>query len=250
MRVKARPQEREHEALPTLYIMLLTYTDDPDGPRAQYAHKTLRSVLDHLHYSGQISVHIADDGSPSSHIDRLRELAGVYSRVQGVTSTNAQRRGYGASYNLATQVIHTSGALVLPLEDDWELVHDLDLDHYARALLTCKPKIGCIRLGYLGYTQELRGSLEICAERQFLLFDSNSSERHVSAGHPRLETIEWEREVGPWAEGLDPGATEFEWCGRASARHGVAWPMDTPSGGWFAHIGTVQARADQLEAGS
>lgn len=232
---------------PKLYIMLLTYTDDPDGPRAQYAHRTLKTTLDRLSYSGQISVHIADDGSPSAHVERLMALAGGYRKVRGVTTTNAARRGYGASYNLATQTVHQLAHLVLPLEDDWELAHKLDLDWYARALLECAPAVGCVRLGYLGYTKALRGSLGVCAERQYLLLDADSPERHVASGHPRLETVEWERAVGPWPEGLDPGSTEWEWCGYPGARNGVVWPMDTPPSGWFAHIGTVQARTDQLE---
>lgn len=231
---------------PKLYIMLLTYTNDPDGPRAAYAQRTLTTVLDRLSYSGPISVHIADDGSPEPHVARLVEIAGGYSKVQGVTATNANRAGYGASYNLATQVVHQHASLVLPLEDDWELVHDLDLDHYAHALIEC-ASIGCVRMGYLGYTQPLRGELHTCADWRYLLFDPDSLEHHVAAGHPRLETVTWERSVGPWVEGLDPGTTEWEWCGRPAARSGVVWPMDTPLSGWFAHIGTIQARTDQME---
>lgn len=232
---------------PKLYIMLLTYAHAADSARAGYAKTTLKTTLDNIQYDGPISVHIADDGSPEAHRKALAKLAGGYKHVQGVTITNAERRGYGASYNLATQVIHQFANVVLPLEDDWELAHPLDLSGYVEALDDSGP-ISCIRLGYLGYTQVLKGELGRRAGKQFLLFDPESPERHVCAGHPRIETVGFERRVGPWQEGIDAGTTEFVWCGQPEARIGVAWPMDAPSGGWFQHIGTVQAREDQREA--
>lgn len=230
-----------------LYILLLTYAESMDSPRAKYAEKTLRCVLDNLNYSGPVSVHIADDGSPQEYRDRLVDIAGGYKRVQGVTVTNSERRGYGASYNLATQVVHTWADVVLPLEDDWELPKDLgkelDINAHVQTLMT--TAIQCIRLGYLGFTQDLNGTLGIQNGQTYLLFDPDSPERHVSAGHPRLETVRYEREVGPWEEGLDPGMTEHVWCGHPGARRGVAWIMSSPLSGYFKHIGTVQARTDQ-----
>lgn len=232
---------------PKLCILLLTYASDIKSPRAKYAEKTLRSVLDNVRYTGQISVHIADDGSPPQHVDKLSKLAGGYASVRGVSCSNANRAGYGASYNLATQQVHMHSEVVLPLEDDWVLEQSLDLDPFVETLVDAKPLIGCVRLGYLGSTQELRGSVGHNSGKTYLLFDPASPERHVSAGHPRIETVEWERAVGPWPEGLNPGSTEFEWCGYAAARVGVAWDMDSPSSGYFKHIGEFQARSDQRE---
>lgn len=228
---------------PKICIMLLTYAKSARSERAKYAEKTLRSTLDNLSYSGQLSVHIADDGSYDKHVDKLVQIAGGYASVKGVSWSNSHQRGYGANYNAATQVIHSEAALVLPLEDDWVLSKPLNLDPFAEALLT--SPINCIRLGYLGFTQELCGGLGHVAGKTFLLFDPNSPEPHISAGHPRLETTEWERAIGPWVEGVDPGRTEFLWCTSPAARHGVAWDMDAPDGGWFHHVGTVQARTDQ-----
>lgn len=67
--------------------------------------------------------------------------------------------------------------------------------------------------------------------------DERSDEPHVAAGHARLETIVYERAVGPWAEGLAPGATEFEWVHRPAARRGIAWPLD---------LGPASQRSDSL----
>lgn len=227
---------------PNVCVLLLTYD------RLEYAKRTLRSALDNIHYSGKLSVHIADDGSSQEYRDVLYAIADEYDHVQGVTITNAERGGYGKNYNMATQVVHAFADIVLPLEDDWELTRPLDLDPLVLAL--ADSRIGCIRMGYIGYTQELRGKFVYCADipMQFLLLDAESTEPHVWSGHPRLETREWQRGVGLWVEDApNPGATEFAVVHRPQARQGVVWPVDLiyARGDLFAHIGTVQARTDQ-----
>lgn len=230
---------------PSVCIMLLTYAPKLNSPRAKYAEQTLRSALDQISYSGKLSVHIADDGSPAKHVENLKTLAGGYAHVQGISSSNSARGGYGANYNLATQMVHSFAEIVLPLEDDWVAPVEIDLDPFVTALVDRNTPIQCVRLGYLGFTQPLRGELGAAHGRTYLLFDPLSPEPHVCAGHPRLETVEFERKVGPWPEGVDPGTTEILWCQRPEARKQVAWDMDHPLGGWFHHIGTEQARSDQ-----
>lgn len=228
--------------LPPLAIVLFTCN------RPDYARRTLRSALDGVQYRGPLHVHMADDGSPAADTDDLLRLAGGYPQVQAVSATNAERGGYGRSYNLATQHLHGAlgdMGLVLALEDDWELLRPLDLDPLAVAL--ADERLGCIRLGYVGYTQRLAGEFVFVAGAHYLLLDAMSAEPHVFAGHPRLETVAWERTVGPWPEGMNAGATEFTVAHRLAARRGVAWPLDLvhPRGDLFAHIGAVQARTDQ-----
>lgn len=215
-------------------IMLLTYK------RLDYAKATLKSALDNLLYSGEIAVHIADDGSGEEHVGELRNIAGGYKHVVAVGSSDSNRGGYGRNYNLATQQIHVSSDFILPLEDDWELCRELDLDPLCK-VLTDAPNIGCIRLGYLGFTDKLIGHIERWNGQAFLVFDPDSPEKHVFAGHPRLESVEWQKSVGPWPEGFSPGATELAVC--SFARKGIAWPMDLgwTGGALFQHIGSVQS---------
>lgn len=210
---------------PRVTILLLTYED---GERHTAA-RTLRAALDGIAYSGELAVHIADDGSVDGHREALHELAGGYPQVVSAVVTNANRRGYGHSYNLATQEVHGHSAAVLVLEDDWELTTPLDLDPLVLTLGSFNTDftgVDCIRLGYLGFTQELRGKVVHTHAGPMILLDPDSAEPHVAAGHPRLETVHFERAVGPWAEGLAPGATEFDWCHRRAARVGVAWPLN------------------------
>lgn len=216
-------------------LLLLTYN------RLDYAKETLRSALDNMHTSHPLVVHIADDGSPEGYTDELRKLAGGYVHVEGVTVTNAERGGYGHNYNLASKIIHQHSRYCICLEDDWRLVKSLDLD----SLLDCLDtslEIGCIRLGYIGFTQELRGKIIDVLGSKYLVFDPDSPEPHLFAGHPRVEAIAWQKEVGPWPTELAPGATEFAVCHKPAARKRVAWPMfNDPDNSLFVHIGAERA---------
>lgn len=212
-------------------IVLLTYN------RFDYAKATLESVLKHIQTVGDLSVHIASDGDDDEYMTALQALTHKWD-VTNLTTSNSMRGGYGANWNLATQVVHSYASHVLPLEDDWVLTHDLYADQLVEALDALDA--GCMRLGYLGYTQPLRGEFASVNGTHYLRLDAASPEPHVFAGHPRLETVAWERSVGPWPEGLQPGETEFAVAHIAESRHGVIWPVELirPQGDCFVHIGT------------
>lgn len=213
-------------------VVLLTYN------RKEYAIRTLKSLMKNLKYSGKLHVHIADDGSPDGYLDDLRKIA----KASFTGTTNSERKGYGCNYNLATQIVHQWADYVMPIEDDWELTKPLDLDELVNALKS-DDRFGCIRLGYIGWTQELRGTFVGINGRIYLALDPDSPEPHVFAGHPRLETVQWQRNVGPWPEGELPGQTEFDVAHTRNARVGVLWPADIvhPSGDLFVHIGTERS---------
>lgn len=221
----------------TLTVCLLTYD------RFDYAERTLRSFFKHVNHDGPLSVHIADDGSPEGYIADLMDVVIEY-REHGIvtgdiSTSNSERGGYGKNYNLAAQSIHARTDYVLPLEDDWELVRDFDTRFYCKAATLW----GCVRLGYLGYTQDIRGTVKRCEDHNVLVLDPDSPEPHVFAGHPRITTVTWERNVGEWPEGELPGQTEYLVSKRDAARHGVVWPMDhiRSCGDLFTHIGTLRS---------
>jgi glycosyltransferase involved in cell wall biosynthesis len=217
-------------------IVLLTYN------RLSYAEKTLRSTLDRITTTHPLAMHLASDGDNKQYISRLRKIAEKYNHITRIDVTNSERGGYGKNYNMSTQITHSHSKYILPLEDDWELTRELDLDPLVRVLDSSLP-IESIRLGYLGWTQKLSGYVEKFEGNAYLIFDPNCSEPHIFSGHPRLETVAYQRRVGLWPEGLKPGETEFSVALRKEARINVAWPMDQihTSGSLFAHIGTIKS---------
>lgn len=214
-------------------LMLLTYK------RTDYAVQTLKSTLKNLQYDGPFSVHIADDGSDEGHVHTLLDVVKAHDPKLEVTTTDSARRGYGANYNLGTQVVHERADYVICLEDDWACLRPFVLSDYLPAL----KRFGCVRLGYIGFTQELRTTLHYINGAMWMRFYEGSREPHVWAGHPRIETVAWQRSVGPWPELLEPGRTEFEVCHKDAARLGVVWPIEyvKPSGDLFCHIGTERS---------
>lgn len=219
--------------LPPIAFVMYTYD------RMECAEPTLRAVLDMALYPEPVQVHIADDGTPASYTEQLKAVAGGYNRVRTTTVSNAERGGYGTSYNLACQATHSWNFAVLALEDDWLLQRELHLLPLVRTLAEV-PEVRCIRLGFLSFTQELRGRLIDTPAGKMLLLDPESPEPHVFAGHARLETVAFQQDVGPWPERQRAGDTEFEVAHRPASRVGVAWPMDVvmPLGDLFTHVGS------------
>ena len=226
-----------------IVILLLTYD------RFDVAKRTLESVAENLVSSEEIWLHIADDGSSQEYRDDLMDLA---HRLYGdsVSLTNSGRRRYGGNYNVATQVVHQIADIILPLEDDWELTRLLDIDPIVQVLRS--GLFGCVRLGRLSYTSELKAKFVWAESLHWLALDPSSEERHVFAGGPRLETVEFERMLGPWPEGLVAGETELVVSNRPESRQGVAWPVGLilPPEGAFVHIGSVKADKELVDVGA
>ncbi len=217
-----------------IVVMLLTYN------RMREAKLTLESAAQNLRADEEIWLHIADDGSSQEYRDELLELArSVFG--SNVSITNSGRGGYGGNYNKATQVIHHTTDIVLPLEDDWQLKRELDLAPIARVLR--EGHFRSVRLGYIGYTDELRATLRWHENLHWLEFHPSSPEKHIWTGGPRLETVAFQRSLGPWPERMEQGQTELEVCGREEAKVGIAWPIDLipARGDAFVHIGTYKA---------
>jgi glycosyltransferase involved in cell wall biosynthesis len=216
-----------------LSVVLLTYN------RLEYAKRTLKSLVANLKSPDPIKWIVASDGDTDEYLRFLGDYAVCELGIE-FSLTNSERGGYGKNYNLAMQAAHEN-AWVMPVEDDWELLRELNVNSLVWDMK--ELDIGCARLGYVGYTQELRGTLAHGHLGHWLRFDATSPEPHVFAGHPRIESRTWSRMVGPWPEGLLPGETEFEVAHRKPARTGVAWPLDVlkPSGYLFAHIGTKRS---------
>ena len=226
-----------------IVVMLLTFD------RMDVARITLESVAANLGISEDVWMHIADGGSSQEYRDELVELARKHYGDR-VSVSNSEGKGYGGNYNKATQVVHQIADLILPLEDDWQLLRPLNIDPIARVLRS--GVFRCVRMGRLSYTQELRCHFVWAEGLHWLALDPSSAERHVFAGGPRLETVEFGRKLGPWDENIVAGGTEFNVCARPESRQGVGWPVSLilPPEGAFAHIGAVKADKELASAAS
>lgn len=224
-------------------IILFTHADPPE--RADYAKRTLSALSNYLESEDDLWLHVADDGSLQDFRDEIMEMARM-AYGEHTSISNSEGHGYGASYNLATQQVHNVADLILPLEDDWEMCQPFDLDAFAKVLRD--GHFYCIRMGYIGYTDTLQATFKYYDNYHYLYLDPDSPEKHVFAGGPRLETVEFERNVGPWPEGLSAGHTELEVAGRLEARKGIAWPIGHIQlrGDVFAHIGSLQANSGEV----
>lgn len=226
-------------------IVVSMFTCDRPEERKGYAFQTLEG-LRKLRASEELWLHVADDGSSQVYRDTLVDL-GHKIFDERVSVSNSDGRGYGASWNASTQITHGLTDLVTSVEDDWQLQREFDLDPIADVVRA--GVFGCVRMGYIGYTQELRGKFVSHGGLQWLALDPDSPEPHVFAGGPRLCSVEWERFVGPWPEGMAAGETEFAVAHFPNARRGVAWPVDLiyPRGDLFAHVGTLKAETPVQE---
>lgn len=212
-------------------VMLLTYD------RYEYAEKTLINFLNNVVCSDELHVHIADDGSPGDYVDKLKYAAGCYDKVKSVGATISNRRGYGGNYNLATHAIHGTSDFVFPLEDDWKLVRQLNLDGYIQDLT--ETKYNAVRFGYLGWTYQQLCELVGINFRTYIHLLPDSTNQYVFSGHPRIEKVSYQRNIGLWPEGLNPGQTEINVASRMEAREGILIHLENYAP--FVHFGDVKS---------
>ena len=223
-------------------VVLLTARTRPE--REQYAVATLKS-LSRLRASGyELRLHIGDDGSGPDYQKRLISMANEEG-WSDVGLSDSGLTGYGANYNLAMHSCHEWADYIMPIEDDWELTRDLDL---ACLVSPLRDRVfDSIRLGYIGYTKPLYAEFIWYQDKHWLLLRDDSHEPHVFSGHPRLETIEYQKRVGPWPEGMTPGETEWAVATTLpEARRRIGYPLwlaGDIANGVFAHVGTVKSYA-------
>jgi hypothetical protein len=202
--------------------------------RTDVALRTIAAAREFLRYD-DLRWYVADDGSPSSHLDAVLNAVGP------LTGFHSERRGYGANANAAWDAASDIGALTFWLEDDWALTRPLDLYAYA-ALLMEREDIGMVRLGYLntgirGQSIAHNGALYWSLEHQPI-----EDWQIVFTGHPSLRHTRYRAAYGDYPTGLVPGDTELMYAYQYRTQSGpaIVWPADYPPGGMFGHIGAIK----------
>ena len=141
--------------LPPLTIVMTTWM--PDGSvgksRRYSARAAYTSWRIHLNYSGELRLHLADDGSP---VEDLKRAVVGDMRSWPITISRQQRRGVGASLNAGLYTSWTASPLAAYFVDDWGLQRPLDLTPWAKLLMEDET-VGCVRLGppHPGLTGEI-----------------------------------------------------------------------------------------------
>lgn len=227
--------------------------------RLDYARVTLTSTLVNLNHDGPLHIHVSDDSDPDDYVNTLLDIARTLRPDAGLSVSRVNARSYGANYNAGTQYTHAVADRVLVLEDDWRCERPLNTAPIM-AMLACEGhqsrdefawavpppdhlRARSVRLGYLGLQWPITAHVFKVNETLWLMLDPDSMEQCIPAGHPRIETVDYQRDVGLWNETVNPGMTELDWVQRPAARMGVTWPLSLVSlsnsvtGDMYSHIG-------------
>lgn len=206
--------------------------------RTECALRTIAAAREFLSYP-DLRWYVADDGSRAEHV------AAVMGALDGaqVIGGHSERLGYGATANKAIRAAEEASALLLFLEDDWELRRPLDLWQYA-ALLMESHEIGMVRLGVLNL--DIRGRTWAHSGHVYWKLDK---EPHIEGtpvftGHPSLRHRRYRQAYGDYPEGLTPGDTELAYAYQfrlgSQDAPAIVWPADYPAQGYWGHIGSIK----------
>jgi len=211
-----------------IYVLLTTYN------RLECARKTIQGVKENVGWSN-IGWVITDDGSGGDYLQQLKdEIGPSYS----IHTYDGKRKGVGHNMNYGLKLIFNelSAELVLLLEDDWYIQKPLDFTPYVN-LLKNSDRFGMIRFGYL--SAGLQATL-IAEENKLWWQFKKTDYQYTFAGHASLRHKRFFDVYGYYEEGLKPGMTELDMCGKFNAKEGpaIVWDADFPHMGPFAHIGS------------
>lgn len=212
--------------------------------RLPLAIETIRSVKQYVHYPN-IGFHIADDGSGPEYVRALLEEIGPEYSVE---VTDAARGGVGHSMNLGIDKLLYRADFWLHLEDDWVLHQPLDLEPCVR-LLSEDEGLGMIRLGRIsaGVGAQVIGGADKTWWRLI-----RGSDTYILTGNAALRHRRMWDAYGPYTEGLPPGQTELNYCGKfntAKSGPDVVWPAWMNTSEMFQHIGDHQSFKWHMETG-
>ena len=201
--------------------------------RTEYALATIAAAKRNLHYGGPLRWYVADDGSRTEHWFKVMDA------LDAGTEFHSVRRGYGANSNAAWDAV--SSDLTFWLEDDFVLNEPLDLTPHAYALMD-DDRLGMVRLGYIDPAR--LNPAEDFARRRYhtMTRDWPDNAFYAFTGHPSLRHRRYREAYGDYPTGHTPGETELHYAYQYRIGQGplIVWPEGYPSGGLFAHIGSVK----------
>lgn len=182
---------------PFVAILVITYQ------RADILRQTLRGLVDHLAYEGEVVYVVADDSST----DHTAEVV-IDHRIESqarVLMVTTDRGGLGANANNGLRAAFGMAEYVLQLQDDMELLTTLDLTPHVDWLMHHEQD-GFIRLWGVGghrYTATL--------DERYWRIDWSCDELYIPSDRPHLKHKRFHDAAGWYPEGLKSAETEDHW---------------------------------------
>lgn len=217
---------------PVLVIVLLTYK------RTDMARTTIHYASQNIDYPKSRRVwYVSDDGSPSAHINALREQ--IYENGETIYEFDSHKYHPGTPFcgrgwNQALYKSHTLSDYILWLEDDWRLDRELDLRPYVRLLME-RSDVGMVSMRTLSvgnnvHTVGYRGI-------HYLRYDRTTPSAY--SGNPLLRHRRYTEFYSAFSENRSPGDIEIDYDERYRSRPGPdIWrPVDIGGWGIWGHIG-------------
>lgn len=202
---------------PPLNIGVITYN------RPHEIRDTLTSLFQHLHYSGQTTLYIADDSSPSDYRSTLSDWLRNYSPYPFHVLNTGHNQGWGANANNLITTAYKTAPYLYFTEDDYVLHKHLDLSPVV-ALMEAEPTLAMIRfratagmpLLYQGHETDISKYLPDYREYlgygigkiQWLELLKESPSLWLYSNGPHLKTAAFHFAHDLYPVGLKLGATE------------------------------------------
>lgn len=203
---------------PPVNIGVITYN------RPNEIRLTLTSLLNHIRYSGEVTIIVADDSSPGEYREDLMRWwqdQKTSWRMQ-IAKTHRNLGWGGNANNLLRHAFHTAPYLYFT-EDDYLLTTRLDLD-VGVALMENEPGLGLLRyratagtpLVYVGHETNISNLMPDFREYegygvgkvQWLELDGRSNSLWLYSNGPHLKRAQFHEVYGLYPEGLKLGQTE------------------------------------------
>lgn len=236
------------KALPSISIVIITYD------RRSELNQTLKALYNYLYYDGIVKYVIADDCTGGTYRKDVLHDVGL-ARMGDETAfiSTPVNSGWGVNANNALSQVKDD--IVLFLEDDYILRHELDITPYV-ALLMAHEGIGLVRLdGIAGhkivchvnetdisdYAPGYRQGVSLPGKLNYFLADHTSRETWLYSNRPHLKHKRFHQFYGKYPEGLKLGVTEESFAHTVKDQMNlpgapaIAVPLDATS--WFDHIG-------------
>lgn len=196
---------------PTVTILIITWN------RPVEIRRTIMALRNNLCYPGPLAWHIADDKSPAGYLPAVKaDFLDL-----NFTTTQTDRKGWGANVNLALRTIKTD--YVFSCEDDYVAIRKINLAQGVELMELCQS-VGLVRYdglsGHVGLTLRLQEAKKFDALNYLMIVKDKSSHLNVYSHRPHLKHRRFHDFYGLYPENLSLGECESGFAHRVKSKNG------------------------------